>query len=206
MKKMLLVRVLVVVFSAIVLIFLFIFSRNQSEQTLEKIIEESDCCVCLGSIGGATLSSDIDIGLTGDLNFIEKENNAETCVEKIIGLGDEDVYFPDFEVTLVKQYEDGKTIIEYADEFVCEKISDIRPLYILFLSKSDDGDYYYITGGKSGAIELNERGMKPLDKRLTLGVLLKFKNDIKVFLEWYGNEYEFSDKMVPRKKLQPYYQ
>lgn len=206
MKKMLLVRVLVVVFSAIVLIFLFIFSKNQSEQTLEKIIEETDCCVCLGSIGGATLSSDIDIGLTGDLKFIEKENNAETCVEKIIGLGDEDVYFPDFEVTLVKQYEDGKTIIEYADEFVCEKISDIRPLYILFLSKSDDGDYYYITGGKSGAIELNERGMKPLDKRLTLGVLLKFKNDIKVFLEWYENEYDFSVKMVPRKKLQPYYQ
>lgn len=206
MKKKLIVRISVVVFSAVVGVVLFVCSRNQSEQLLEKIIAESDCCVCLGSIGGSTLSSDSDIEITDDLKFIEKENNVETSVEKIVGLAEEDAYFPDFEVTLVKQYEDGKSIIEYADEYVCEKIFDIRPLYILFLSKSDDGDYYYITGGKSGAIELKIRGMNPLDKRLTLGVLLKFKNDINVFREWYENEYEFSDKMVPSKKIVTYYQ
>ncbi len=206
MKKKLIVRISVVVLSAIVGVVLFVCSRNQSEQLLERIIAESDCCVCLSSIGGPTLSSDSDIEITDDLKFIEKENNVETSVEKIVGLAEEDAYFPDFEVTLVKQYENGKSIIEYADEFVCEKISDIRPLYILFLSKSDDGDYYYITGGKSGAIELEIGGMNPIDKRLTLGVLLKFKNDINVFCEWYENEYEFSDKMVPRKKIVTYYQ
>ena len=198
---MLIVRVSVVVFSAIVGIVLFICSRNQSEQLLEKIITESDCCVCLSSIGGATLSSDSDIEITDDLKFMETKDTVETSVEEIIGLSDEEIYFPDYEVTLAKQYEDGKPIIEYADEYVCEKPSAVRPLYILFLSKADDGDYYYITGGKSGAIELGYSVFKPLDKKLSLGVLFKFKSDIKVFCEWYENEYEFSENMIPVKSV-----
>ncbi len=197
MKRKLIVRISVVVFSAVVGVVLFVCSRNQSEQLLEKIIAESDCCVCLSSIGGGTLSSDNGIAITDDLKFIEKENNVETSVEKIVGLAEEDAYFPDFEVTLVKQYENGKSIIEYADEFVCEKISDIRPLYILFLSKSDDGDYYYITGGKSGAIKITDDSLEPLDKNLKFAVWLKFENDYGKFEHWRVNEYEFSDNMIP---------
>ena len=171
-------------------------------QMLDEIIEKSDCCVVLSSLGGATISFDADDNIKiENLKHLEIESNVETSVEELIGITYwDEYYFPDFEVTLAKQYDNGKPIIEYADEYV-----DQRGIYILFLTKSDDGDYYYITGGKSGAIKLKNGviDLRPLDKRLLLAMVFKYDNDIRSFLEWYEDEYRFSDKMVPVKPIPP---
>lgn len=202
MKKKIVVRVAVALFSVALSILLFIYSKNQSMQMLDEIIEKSDCCVVLSSLGGATISFDADDNIKiENLKHLEIESNVETSVEELIGITYwDEYYFPDFEVTLAKQYDNGKPIIEYADEYV-----DQRGIYILFLTKSDDGDYYYITGGKSGAIKLKNGviDLRPLDKRLLLAMVFKYDNDIRSFLEWYEDEYRFSDKMVPVKPIPP---
>lgn len=202
MKKKIVVRVAVALFSVALSILLFIYSKNQSMQMLDEIIEKSDCCVVLSSLGGATISFDADDNIKiENLKHLEIESNVETSVEELIGITYwDEYYFPDFEVTLAKQYDNGKPVIEYADEYV-----DQRGIYILFLTKSDDGDYYYITGGKSGAIKLKNGviDLRPLDKRLLLAMVFKYDNDIRSFLEWYEYEYRFSDKMVPVKPIPP---
>ena len=203
MKKKIVVRVAVALFSVALSILLFIYSKNKSMQILDEIIAKSDCCVVLSSIGGATLSFDADVNnkKIKNLKHLKIESNVETSVEELIGIAYwDEYYFPDFEVTLAKQYDNGKPIIEYADEYV-----DQRGIYILFLTKSDDGDYYYITDGKSGAIELKNGiiDLKPLDKRLVLAMWFKYDNDIRSFLKWYEDEYRFSDKMVPVKPIPP---
>lgn len=202
MKKKIVVRVAVALFSVALSILLFIYSKNQSMQMLDEIIEKSDCCVVLSSIGGATISFDADDNIKiENLKHLEIESNVETSVEELIGIAYwDEYYFPDFEVTLAKQYDNGKPVIEYADEYV-----DQRGIYILFLTKSDDGDYYYITDGKSGAIELRNGiiDLNPLDKRLILAMVFKYDNDIRSFLKWYEDEYRFSDKMVPVKPIPP---
>lgn len=202
MKKKIVVRVVVALFSVALSIILFICSKNQSIQMLDEIIEKSDCCVVLSYLGGATISFDADDNIKiENLKHLEIESNVETSVEELIGITYwDEYYFPDFKVTLAKQYDNGKPIIEYADEYV-----DERGIYILFLTKSDDGDYYYITDGKSGAIELRNGiiDLNPLDKRLILAMWLKYDNDIRSFLKWYEDEYRFSDKMVPVKPIPP---
>lgn len=202
MKKKIVVRVEVALFSVALSILLFIYSKNQSMQMLDEIIEKSDCCVVLSSLGGATISFDADDNIKiENLKHLEIESNVETSVEELIGITYwDEYYFPDFEVTLAKQYDNGKPIIEYADEYV-----DQRGIYILFLTKSDDGDYYYITSGKSGAIKLKNGviDLRPLNKRLLLAMVFKYDNDIRSFLEWYEDEYRFSDKMVPVKPIPP---
>ena len=203
MKKKIVVRVAVALFSVALSILLFIYSKNQSMQMLDEIIEKSDCCVVLNYLGGTPISfnADVDNIKIENLKHLKIENDIETSVEELIGIAYwDEYYFPDFEVTLAKQYDNGKPIIEYADEYV-----DERGIYILFLTKSDDGDYYYITDGKSGAIELRNGiiDLRPLDKRLILAMWLKYDNDIRSFLKWYEDEYRFSDKMVPVKPIPP---
>ena len=187
MKKKIVVRVAVALFSVALSILLFIYSKNQSMQMLDEIIEKSDCCVVLSSLGGATISFDADDNIKiENLKHLKIESNVETSVEELIGIAYwDEYYFPDFEVTLAKQYDNGKPVIEYADEYVNQ-----RGIYILFLTKSDDGDYYYITDGKSGAIELKNSviDLRPLDKRLLLAMVFKYDNDIRSFLEWYEEE------------------
>lgn len=203
MKKKIVVRVAVALFSVALSILLFIYSKNQSMQMLDEIIEKSDCCVVLNYLGGTPISfnADVDNIKIENLKHLEIESNVETSVEELIGITYwDEYYFPDFEVILAKQYDNGKPIIEYADEYV-----DQRGIYILFLTKSDDGDYYYITDGKSGAIELKNGiiDLKPLDKRLVLAMWFKYDNDIRSFLKWYEDEYRFSDEMVPVKPIPP---
>ena len=133
MKKKIVVRVAVALFSVALSILLFIYSKNQSMQMLDEIIEKSDCCVVLSYLGGATISFDADDNIKiENLKHLEIESNVETSVEELIGITYwDEYYFPDFEVTLAKQYDNGKPVIEYADEYVNQ-----RGIYILFLTKS----------------------------------------------------------------------
>ena len=55
MKKKIVVRVAVALFSVALSILLFIYSKNQSMQMLDEIIEKSDCCVVLNYLGGIVM-------------------------------------------------------------------------------------------------------------------------------------------------------
>ncbi|MBE6749348.1 MAG: hypothetical protein E7557_09010 [Ruminococcaceae bacterium] len=190
MKKKL--NILVISFVLIIVtsvgVIIFNYPANKSEWTLEKLIAESDCCVVLRDVRGYFC-------YTGP--YVETKENEGSNREEILVVDERDeLYFPDKHFILVQEFKDYKPTLEYIPG---DSGSD-RPPYILFLTKADDGDYYYITGGKSGAIKIIDDRLEALDENLKFEVWLKFKNDYKNFEQWRINEYEFSDKMIPIEK------
>ncbi len=187
MKKKLIV--LVTSFALMVVITVgviaFNYPENKSEWTLEKLIAESDCCVVLREVNGKFC-------YTGP--YVEvKENEINDC-EYLLFLDERDeLYFPDGHFILVQDVKDHKPTLEYIPGY----LGSDRPPYILFLTKAQDGDYYYITGGKSGAIKITEDGLEPLDENLKFEVWLKFENNYRKFEQWRINEYKFSANMIP---------
>ena len=81
-----------------------------------------------------------------------------------------------------------------------EKVMDMTTLMNLLVDI-----WSYWNPRESGAIKLKNGviDLRPLDKRLLLAMVFKYDNDIRSFLEWYEDEYRFSDKMVPVKPIPP---
>jgi len=190
MKKKLIVLVITVgvVIVAVVAATVFNHQKSKSEWTLERLVKESDCCVVLSAVEGYFCY----IG-----PYVETKEDEWSNREEILVVDERDeLYFCDNHIILVQEFKDYKPTLEY----IPGDLGSDRPPYILFLTKAKDGDYYYITGGKSGAIKMTADGLEPLDENLKLDVWLKFKNDFKKFEEWRVNEYKFSDKMIPIEK------
>ena len=187
MKKKLIILVtsLVLMLVITVGVIAFNYPENKSEWTLQRLIEESDCCVVLENV-------EWHFCYTGP--YVETKENECSNREEIRVIDERDeLYFPDGHFILVQEFKDYKPTLEYtAGDLGVE-----RPPYILFLSKAQDGDYYYITGGKSGAIKITDDSLEPLDENLKFAVWLKFENDYGKFEHWRVNEYEFSDNMIP---------
>ena len=125
----------------------------------------------------------------------ELRNSSELCVY----IATDEIYKPQRKETKVytkvetipisewqlEHLEDNITIIE-------DDISYIEPerVYIVFLSKSENGDDYYLSCGKSSIFILDYGKIKPLDYKMKNEVKTHWNNDINTFEEWFSENYE----------------
>lgn len=125
----------------------------------------------------------------------ELRNSSELCVY----IATDEIYKPQRKETKVytevetvpisewqlEHLEDNITIIE-------DDISYIEPdrVYIVFLSKAENDDEYYLSGGKSGIFTLDYGKVKPLDYKMKKEVKTQWDNKYENFEVWFSENYE----------------
>ncbi len=197
MKKKIIVSAIstVVVVITVVGVLLVDYSESNSEWTLEKLIAESDCCVKITtSYSGYCYQA---IPKEPLKEIYEKDGNFYQ--EVVVDRNSKNLeYFDDMEITIIQE-----------DEIYLNEHG-----YILFLTKAEEDDCYYVTGGKNGVVKLVNYGFSEnaYIEELVYG---KFRSDNKVlenefnekfkdfsaFWDWVASEdNKFSDKMIPIEK------
>lgn len=77
------------------------------------------------------------------------------------------------------------TIIENAKSYI-----EPESVYIVFLSKSEENDGYYLSYGKSSIFSVNSGDIKPLDYKMKNEVKTHWNNRIETFEMWFSENYE----------------
>ncbi|MBO7179535.1 MAG: hypothetical protein J6V78_04260 [Clostridia bacterium] len=197
MKKKLIVLLvsIVVLIVSVVGVTIFNYQKNKSEWTLERLIEESDCCVGIKTSYKGYCNRAIPKEPLKEVY----EKDGKVYQEVVVSATPRTVeYFDDMEITIIQENEN------YLNEHA----------YIVFLTKAEEDDCYYILGGKNGVIKLVNYGLgehayieelvygkfrsenKVLEKKFNK----KFK-DFTAFWNWAESEDNvFSDKMIPKEK------
>ncbi len=198
MKKKLIV--LVTSFALMVVITVgviaFNYPENKSEWTLQRLIDESDCCVQITtSYSGYCYQA---IPKEPLKEVYEKDD--KFYQEVVVDRNPKNVkFFDDMEITIIQE-----------DEIYLNGYG-----YILFLTKTEEEDCYYVTGGKNGVVKLVNYGFSEnaYIEELVYG---KFRSDNKVlenefnekftdynaFYDWVESEdNKFSDNMIPVEKM-----
>lgn len=194
-KSVIIIVSIVVVLATSVGVIAFSYPRNKSEWTLQRLIVESDCCVQIyTSYAGFCYQAIPEEPLK---DVYKKDGNFYQ--EVVVNTNPKTVdYFDDMEITIIQENE------LYLNEHS----------YILFLTKAEEDDCYYVTGGKNGVIKLVNYGLgehayieellygkfRSENKLLEKEFNEKFK-DLTEFWNWAESEdNKFSDKMTPIEK------
>ena len=193
-KKFVIIIVSIVVVVAVsVGVIAFNYPENKSEWTLQRLIDESDCCVRIDTsydgffCGNAIPSEPLKDVYEKDGKFYQEVivTFAGEKREIFIEYNKKDVFdAPSYEITIIQEGE--KFLNEHQ--------------YILFLTKAEEDDCYYVLGGKDGAIELDDFKFKPLNKGLNRELRSFFK-DYDGFCDWLIEDYEFSENMYKKKQV-----
>lgn len=194
-KKLIIIVSIVVVFATCVGVIIFNYPSNKSEWTLEKLIEESDCCVQINTSYRGYCYQAIPEEPLKEVY----EKDGKFYQEVVVSTTPRTVeYFDDMEITIIQENE------SYLNEHA----------YIVFLTKAEEDDCYYILGGKNGVIKLVNYGLgenayieelfygkfRSGNKALEKEFNENFK-DYSAFWDWSASEYnKFSDKMIPIEK------
>lgn len=86
-----------------------------------------------------------------------------------------------------KYYQKSKTftIIENTKSYI-----EPESVYVVFLSKSEDNDGYYLSCGKSSIFSVKSGDIKPLDYKMKNEVKTHWNNRIETFEMWFSENYE----------------
>ncbi|MBE6815042.1 MAG: hypothetical protein E7522_06280 [Ruminococcaceae bacterium] len=86
-----------------------------------------------------------------------------------------------------KYYQKCKTftIIENTKSYI-----EPESVYVVFLSKSEDNDGYYLSCGKSSIFSVKSGDIKPLDYKMKNEVKTHWNNDINTFEVWFNENYK----------------
>ncbi len=172
MKKKLIVLVITVgvVIVAVVAATVFNHQKSKSEWTLERLIKESDCCVQIstsyrGYCYRAIPEEPLKEVYEKDGNFYQEVVVSTT--PKTVG------FFDDMEITIIQENE------QYLNEHA----------YIVFLTKAEDEDCYYVSGGKDGVIKLvnHELGEHAYIEEFIYG---KFRSDNEILEKEFNKKFE----------------
>lgn len=197
MKKKLIVvlTLFVVMIVTVVGVIAFNYCTNKSEWTLERLIEKSDCCVQITTSYSGYCYQAIPEEPLKEVYEKDGKFYQEVVVDTNLKTVE---FFDDMEITIIQ--EDENYLKEHA--------------YIVFLTKAEEDDCYYILGGKNGVIKLVNYGLSEnaYIEELVYG---KFRSDNKVlekefdakfndynaFYDWVESEdNKFSNKMIPIEK------
>lgn len=195
-KKFIIIIVSIVVVVVSVCVIAFNYPVNESEWTFEKLIEESDCCVQINTSYAGYCYQAIPEEPLREVY----EKDGKFYQEVVVNTNPKTVeFFGDMEITIIQE-----------DEIYLNE-----PSYILFLTKAEDDDCYYVTGGKNGVIKLVNYGLvehayieefaygdfRSENKVLEKEFNEKFR-DYSVFWDWAASEdNEFSNKMISVEKM-----
>lgn len=197
MKKKLSILVISFVLMIVMAVGVIVFNypENKSEWTLQRLIDESDCCVQITTSYSGYCYQAIPEEPLKEVY----EKDGKFYQEVVVSTTPRTVeYFDDREITIIQENEN------YLNEHA----------YIVFLTKAEEDDCYYILGGKNGVIKLVNYGFSEnaYIEELVYG---KFRSDNKVlekefdekfndynaFYDWVESEdNKFSDKMIPVEK------
>ena len=148
------------------------------EWTFDKLAEESDCCVFVSLFGPFAYDEEAISKKVGNNYYIdmwvayyfERDRN----------------FFPE-RITIIQEDE---PFLETVDpEFSSS-------MYLLFLTKADEENTYYVTGGKNGVIRKSNPFFKAKNDNLNSELQEKFK-DTEALENWLENNYKFSYDMIP---------
>lgn len=195
MKKKLIVLVLSLVVVIVTVVGAINYHEKNSVWTMERLMKESDCCVQIStSYRGYCYQAIPEEPLK---EVYEKDGNFYQ--EVVVSTSPKTVeYFDDMEITIIQEKE------QYLNEHA----------YIVFLTKAEEDDCYYVSGGKNGVIKLVNFGLgeHAYAEEFVYG---KFRSDNKVlekefnekfedysaFCDWEESEdNKFSEEMIPREK------
>lgn len=142
--------------------------------TFDELIEESDCCVrvYLKNLDGSLATSK----KIGKNYYIDM---------RVFRNGERDLNVLEEKITIIQENE------PYLETYKLDEI----PGYILFLTKADTENTYYVTGGKSGVIRTDYTHLYAIDDNLQQE-LNEYFTDVFVFEEWRKNIYNFSADMI----------
>lgn len=153
-------------------------SLGKANLTFDELIEESDCCVSVSLFGPFAYDERATSKKVGNNYYIdmwvayyfERDRN----------------FFPE-RITIIQEDE---AFLETVDpEFSSS-------MYLLFLTKADEENTYYVTGGKNGVIRIRNPFFKAKNDNLNSELQEKFK-DTEVLYNWLENTYKFSSDMIP---------
>ncbi len=153
-------------------------SLEKANLTFDELIKESDCCVCVSLFGTfyydeEAISKKVDnnyhIDMWVEYHF-ERDRN----------------FFPE-RITIIQEEE---PFLETVD------LEFSSSTYLLFLTKADEENTYYVTGGKNGVIRIRNPFFKAKNANLNSELQEKFKNTETLY-NWLENNYKFSSDMTP---------
>lgn len=197
MKKKLIISVISFVLIIVIFVGVIIFNypENETEWTLVRLIEESDCCVGIHTSYAGFCYQAIPEEPLKEVY----EKDGKFYQEVVVSTTPRTVeYFDDMEITIIQEKEN------YLNEHT----------YIVFLTKAEENDCYYVTGGKNGVIKCVNSGLGE-HAYIEEFVYGKFRSENKVlekefnenfkdysaFWDWSASEYnKFSEKMIPIEK------
>jgi len=195
MKKKLIVLVLSLVVVIVTVVGAINYHEKNSEWTMERLVEESDCCV---QISTSYIGYCYQAIPKEPLKEVY-EKDGKIYQEVVVSTSPKTVkFFDDMEITIIQENE------QYLNEHA----------YIVFLTKAEEDDCYYVSGGKNGVIKLVNFGFGE-HAYIEEFIYGKFRSDNKVlekefnekfedysaFCDWEESEdNKFSDKMIPIEK------
>ena len=171
------VIILVTFISSITCLTIFILTSNHTKETaitFNELIKESDCCVrvYLKNLDGSFATSK----KIGKNYYIDM---------RVFRSGERDLNVLEETITIIQENE------PYLETYKLDEI----PGYILFLTKADNENAYYVTGGKSGVIRTDYMYLYAINDGLQ-EELDEYFTDVFIFEEWRKNIYNFSADMI----------
>lgn len=153
-------------------------SLGKANLTFNELIEKSDCCVFVSLFGPFAYDEEAISKKVGNNYYIDMW--VAHCSER------DRNFFPE-RITIIQEDE---PFLETVDpEFSSS-------MYLLFLTKADEENTYYVTGGKNGVIRISNPFFKAKNDNLNSELQEKFK-DTEALENWLENNYKFSYDMIP---------
>lgn len=138
-------------------------TSNRGTTTFESLINISDACVIITTC----VPEYYDVKTINDQIY--------TTVD-FIPMGWQDKYYQKCKTF---------TIIENTKSYI-----EPESVYVVFLSKSEDNDGYYLSCGKSSIFSVKSGDIKPLDYKMKNEVKTHWNNRIETFEMWFSENYE----------------
>ena len=156
---------------------------KEKNSIFDELIENSDCCV--------------EVSLTGPHtgHATSRKVGKDYYIDMwVLHRGERDHNFFEEKITIIQEDE---PYLETPD------LEFSTPYYLLFLTKTDTENTYYITGGKNSVIRTNGLEFKAINDDLNME-LNKLFTDGNALDNWRKNIYNFSSAMIPEDSTWEY--
>jgi len=156
---------------------------KEKNSIFDELIENSDCCV--------------EVSLTGPHtgHATSRKVGKDYYIDMwVLHRGERDHNFFEEKITIIQEDE---PYLETPD------LEFSTPYYLLFLTKTDTENTYYITGGKNSVIRTNGLEFKAINDDLNME-LNKLFADQNALDNWRKNIYNFSSAMIPEDSTWEY--